>query len=113
MYEIGRICLKIAGRDANKQCVVISNLDKNHVLVDGLTRRKKVNIKHIEPTKNKIDIKENADHSIVVEEFSKLGFKIPLKKSKERKERIKKSKVVKEKKPKKVIPKTKKEEKKS
>ena len=101
MFEVGRICLKIAGRDANKYCVIVEKIDENHFLIDGQTRRKKVNMKHIEPTKNKIDIKEKADHSLVVEEFSKLGYKIPLKKSKKATERPKKSKVVKEKKPKK------------
>jgi large subunit ribosomal protein L14e len=97
MYEIGRICLKIAGRDANKYCVVLDEVKNNLVLVDGQTRRKKVNLKHLEPTKNKIEIKKNADHSIVVEEFSKLDIKIPLKKSKPLTERPKKAKIVKEK----------------
>ena len=112
MYEVGRICLKIAGRDSNKYCVIVEKIDDNNVLIDGQTRRKKVNIKHIEPTKNKIEIKEKADHSLVVEEFSKLGYKVPLKKSKKETERPKKSKVVKEKKVKKTDKKDKKETKK-
>jgi large subunit ribosomal protein L14e len=97
MFELGRICMKIAGRDANKYCVVLDNFNDGFVLVDGQTRRKKVNMKHLEPTKNKISIKQNADHSIVVEEFSKLGFIVPLKKSKPLTKRPKKLKVVKEK----------------
>jgi large subunit ribosomal protein L14e len=111
MYEIGRICLKIAGRDANKYCVILDGIKDNLVLVDGQTRRKKVNLKHLEPTKNKIEIKKNADHSIVVEEFSKLDIKISLKKSKPKTERHKKAKKVKEKpvKEKKVKEKSKKE----
>jgi ribosomal protein L14E/L6E/L27E len=41
MYEIGRICIKLKGKeDAGKKCVIIDHIDKNHVMVDGLTRRK-------------------------------------------------------------------------
>ena len=101
MFDVGRICLKIAGRDANKFCVIVEKIDDHFVLVDGQTRRKKVNIKHLEPTRNTINIKEKADHGIIVEEFSKLGMSLPLKKSKKATERPKKSKIVKEKKEKK------------
>jgi large subunit ribosomal protein L14e len=59
------VCLKLAGRDAGKRCVVVDIIDKNHVLVTGpkdLTgvRRRRVNIGHLEPLGDKIDIKRNA-----------------------------------------------------
>lgn len=109
MFEIGRVCMKIAGRDANKYCVILKKVDANHVLVDGETRRKNVNIKHLEPTSISMDIKENADHSVVVESFAKHDIKIALKKSKKATERPKKVKAVKEKKVKQAPKKTKKE----
>lgn len=68
--EIGRICVKVAGREAGHKCVVIDLIDKNFVLVTGpkeLTgiRRKRVNINHIEPTTDRIDIsKGESDESI-------------------------------------------------
>ena len=48
--EIGRICVKTAGRDASKKCVIIDLLDDKYVLIDGETRRRKCNIIHIEPS---------------------------------------------------------------
>ena len=90
MIETGRVCIKIAGRDAGKKCVVTGIIDDSFVLIDGETRRKKVNVKHIEPTSTKIDIKKNASHEEVVEEFKKIGIKIKEKKPKQAKERPKK-----------------------
>lgn len=41
MLEVGRVCVKTAGRDATKLCVVVEEIDETFVLVDGNTRRKK------------------------------------------------------------------------
>lgn len=90
MIETGRLCIKIAGRDAGKKCVVVDVIDETFALIDGETRRKKVNIKHIEPTNKKIDIKKGASHEVVVSEFKKLGVTIKPKKSKPKTERPRK-----------------------
>jgi len=76
MITVGRLCVKIAGRDAGKKCVVIDVLDKNFVLLDGQVRRKKCNIKHIEPLEKEIKIEKNADHTVVVAAFKKLGLEV-------------------------------------
>ncbi|MBI2564863.1 50S ribosomal protein L14e [Candidatus Woesearchaeota archaeon] len=76
MINIGRICVKIAGRDAGKKCVVIDVLDDKFVLIDGATRRRKTNILHLEPTKDSVDIKKNASHEEVVKVLSKLGISV-------------------------------------
>jgi ribosomal protein L14E/L6E/L27E len=34
MFKVGTVCVKIAGRDAGKSCVVVEELDKGMVLVD-------------------------------------------------------------------------------
>ena len=47
MIEIGRLCVKIAGRDAGKKCVVVDVVNDNTVLIDGETRRRNCNIKHL------------------------------------------------------------------
>ncbi len=65
LNQIGRICVKIAGRDAGKECVIIDILDDNYVLIDGATRRRKCNISHLEPTKKILDLKKNADHKTI------------------------------------------------
>ncbi len=82
MIEIGRICIKTAGRDSGKRCVIVDVVDDTFVLIDGETRRKKVNIKHLEPTNKKIDIQKNASHETVVAEFKKLKIDIKPKKAK-------------------------------
>ena len=74
MIEIGRVCIKIAGRDAGRECTVIDILDNTFVLIDGNTRRRKCNIMHLEPTQKVIKIKKNASHDDVKKEFEKLGF---------------------------------------
>ncbi|MGB9622571.1 MAG: 50S ribosomal protein L14e [Candidatus Bathyarchaeia archaeon] len=65
VIEIGRICVKTKGREAGKRCVVVDIVDKNFVIASGpkeLTgvKRRRVNISHLEPTEEKINIKRNA-----------------------------------------------------
>lgn len=97
MIEVGRICIKLAGRDAGKKCVVVEVLDDNFVMIDGETRRRKCNIIHLEPLNDVIKIKSKASHSDVVSEFKKLGIEIKEKKSKKSSERPKKVRKKKEK----------------
>lgn len=97
MFEIGRLCVKLAGRDSGKKAVIIDVLDKNYVLIDGETRRRKSNINHIEPLNKLFKIKKNASHKTVKELFKKeLDIKI-----KDKKPKVKKEKPVKKKKQKK------------
>lgn len=74
MIDIGRICVKIAGRDAGKKCVVIDVLDANFVMIDGETRRRKCNILHLEPLDKTADVKKNASHAEVAKVFASLGY---------------------------------------
>ena len=97
MIEIGRLCMKLAGRDAGKLCVVVDVLENNYVLIDGETRRRKCNINHVEPMKTVLKIKKNASHEDIVKEFKALEIEIPEKKSKKPTQRQKKQKVVKKK----------------
>ena len=75
MIEIGRLCVKIAGRDAGKKCVIIDILDDKYVLIDGETRRRKVNILHVEPLSQVIKIGKNASHDEVTKTLDELGIK--------------------------------------
>ena len=63
--EIGRVCIKIAGRDAGKKCVIVDTLTNNFVLVDGQTRRRKCNTRHLEPTTQVLSIKKGASSAEV------------------------------------------------
>jgi large subunit ribosomal protein L14e len=89
MFSIGRVCIKIAGRDAGKKCVIISVLDDKNVMIDGMTRRRKCNKLHLEPTATKLDIAENASHEAIAKAFKELGFEVVTKKSKAKTEKPK------------------------
>lgn len=93
MIEIGRLCVKTAGRDAGLKCAVVEILDDKYVLIDGETRRRKCNILHLEPLKDVIKIKKNASHEDVKKEFDKLGLKTRETKPKEKKEKPIKSRI--------------------
>ena len=104
MIEIGRLCMKLAGRDAGKICVVVDVIDNKFVLIDGETRRRKCNIYHLEPLKTVLKIKKNASHEDVVKEFKALEIEVSEKKSKkptqrQKKQKVKKKQVKEEKKP--------------
>jgi large subunit ribosomal protein L14e len=60
MFDVGRVCVKIAGRDAGQTAVVVDVVDDHYVLIDGNVRRKKCNVKHLEPLKDILKIKKGA-----------------------------------------------------
>jgi len=77
--EIGRICVKVAGREAGRKCVIVDIIDDNFVLVTGpksLTgvKRRRVNIKHIEPLDKVIDIKRGASDEEVLKAIAATGL---------------------------------------
>ena len=76
MIEIGRLCIKIAGRDAGKKCVVIDVIDDSFVLIDGETRRKRCNKLHLEPSADLIEVTKGAEHNQIITEFKKLGIEL-------------------------------------
>ncbi len=56
--EVGRICVKIAGREAGEKCVIVEVIDDKFVEVVGTTmKNRKCNIKHLEPVDQTIEIK--------------------------------------------------------
>ncbi|NQZ84683.1 MAG: 50S ribosomal protein L14e [Nanoarchaeales archaeon] len=58
LLEVGRLVVKTAGRDAMEYGVIVEKIDDNYFLVDGNTRRKKVNKSHLEPVGKVLDIKK-------------------------------------------------------
>jgi len=60
--EVGRICVKIAGREAGKKCIIVDVIDKNFLLTTGPkqvngVKRRRVNMNHVEPTEKKVNIR--------------------------------------------------------
>ena len=63
--EVGRICVKIAGRQTGQKCVIVDVMDKSFVLITGPknvtgVKRKRANINHIMPLEDKLDLKRGA-----------------------------------------------------
>ncbi len=96
LFTVGRICLKVAGRDAGRKCVVVEMYDNGFVLVDGATRRKKVNVKHLEPLNQVIELKTQASHEDVKNAFTQLSLPVWETKAKKVAPRPKKQKAKKE-----------------
>lgn len=92
MITVGRLCMKIAGRDAGKYCLIVEVLDKRNVLIDGETRRRKCNLNHLEPLDKIAKIKKSASHYVVLEALKKLGIKVKEKKPVKRKKKAESAK---------------------
>ena len=90
MLNVGKVCMKIAGRDAGKLGVVVDVLDDTYVLLDGEVRRRKCNILHLEALDRSVDVKKNASHADVLKA---LGIK-EAKKSTKKKEKLHRPKSV-------------------
>ena len=95
MFEIGRLCVKIAGRDARLKCVIIDVLDGKFVMIDGQTRRKRCNINHLDPTTKVLKIKKGASHEDVIDALKKEGIEVTERKTKSKEVKlVKKTKAV-------------------
>ncbi len=58
--EVGRVCVKIAGREAGEKCVIVEVIDDKFVEIVGLNiKNKRCNIKHLEPVDQTIEIKSD------------------------------------------------------
>ena len=76
--EVGRICVKQAGRENGKKCVVIDVMDKSFVLVTGPkkvtgVKRRRVNINHVMPLQEKIEVKRGASDDEVAQALEAAG----------------------------------------
>lgn len=76
--EVGRICIKLTGREAGRKCIIVDMMDKNFVLITGPknvtgVKRRRANANHIEPLKDKIKIKRGAPDEEVAEALKASG----------------------------------------
>ena len=65
VMDVGRVCVKLTGREAGSRCVIVDVIDRNYVMVTGpevLTgvRRRRVNLSHLRPLDETVDISRNA-----------------------------------------------------
>ena len=60
--EVGRVCVKIAGREAGEKCAILEIIDENFVEVLGVSvKNRRCNINHLEPTEDTIDVSGDAE----------------------------------------------------
>jgi large subunit ribosomal protein L14e len=76
--EVGRICVKLTGREAGRKCVIVDIMDKSFVVITGPktvtgVKRRRANINHVEPLQDKIAIKRGATDEEVTEELKTSG----------------------------------------
>lgn len=90
MIELGRVCIKTAGRDAGLMCVIVEKIDDLYVLIDGQTRRRKCNVVHLEMTDKVLSLKKGSHDEVKSLFESELNIELKDKKPKEQKERPRK-----------------------
>ena len=77
--EVGKVCMKTAGREAGKYCVVLKKMDNNFVLITGpkvLTgvKRRRCNVEHLEPTPFSVKIDAEASDNVVIKAYDSAGI---------------------------------------
>ena len=70
--DVGRICVKLTGREAGSRCVIVDVVDRNYVIVTGPleitgVRRRRVNMSHLQPLDEVIEISRNASDEEIAE----------------------------------------------
>jgi large subunit ribosomal protein L14e len=59
--DVGRVCMKTQGREKGNKCVIIDVIDRNFVVVTGPeVKRRRVNMDHLMPLDEIVDIQRNA-----------------------------------------------------
>ncbi len=60
--EKGRVCVKIAGRETGKKCVIVNVIDSSFVEVVGNeVKDRRCNIKHLEPVDETVEVSDDIE----------------------------------------------------
>lgn len=60
--EIGRVCVKTAGREAGQKCAIVEVIDDKFVEIVGANiKNRRCNIRHLEPLDETVEVSENVD----------------------------------------------------
>jgi large subunit ribosomal protein L14e len=79
LYDVGRICVKVMGRETGNHCVIIEVKDGNYVVVTGPkhisgVRRRSCNIRHLEPLETVLPISKGAEDDAVEKAIAEAGL---------------------------------------
>ena len=72
---IGRVVVKLSGKEAGRYGVIVDQINDNFVLIDGNVKRRKCNIDHLEFTNKILPIKKDASTMDVLDAMNKAGIK--------------------------------------
>ena len=60
-FDVGRVCVKLRGREKGSECVVVAVIDRNYVVIAGPgVRRRRVNMHHLRPLDRSVSVSRNA-----------------------------------------------------
>ena len=60
--EVGRVCVKTAGREAGEKCAIVEIIDENFVEVIGESvKNRRCNINHLEPLDETIEVTDDLE----------------------------------------------------
>ncbi len=76
--QVGRICVKIQGREAGKRCVIVEVIDESFVLVTGPkavsgVKRRRANVKHLQPLEDLLQISKGASEEEIIDLLDETG----------------------------------------
>ena len=79
LYNVGRVCIKTVGRETGSYCVIVDEMEGRFVVVTGpkhlsSVRRRKCNIRHLEPLETVIPIEKGADDKAVEKALGEAGL---------------------------------------
>jgi len=79
MLDIGRICVKTAGREAGRICCIVKKIDPNFVMITGPSevsrvKRRKCNILHLEPLQEKVKISADATDNDILKAYQEVNI---------------------------------------
>lgn len=105
VFDVGRVCIKTTGKEKGKVCVVVGDLEGNFVMVDGLVKRRRSNVAHLEALGMTIRVSKSMPKEDILKKLveihaiAEIPKKKEIKKSEKTEEKPKKAEKKKEKKP--------------
>lgn len=69
-FDVGRVCVKLRGREEGSECVVVDVIDRNYVVIAGPdVKRRRVNMHHLRPLDRVVDLGRDASDEEVAAAF--------------------------------------------
>lgn len=74
MLNSGRVCVKTAGREAGSVCVVLERVNDFQVVIEGMVKKRKCNVKHLEPLPKTVKVTKSSSKKEVLDSLTSLGL---------------------------------------